>query len=80
MTTQPQTYESIPALTGRPALPRPARPAPRRTASGRTAAELQQPPPLPEHARRDTIMVGVCMAAYIACLGFALNIIFGTLT
>lgn len=77
MSTQPQTYESIPALTGRPALRRPAR---RSAPAGRPAAEEQQPPPLPEHARRDTIMVGVCMAAYIACLGFALNIIFGTLT
>lgn len=74
MSTQPQTYESIPALTGRPA------PTHRASVNRRgKPQEADETPPLPEHARRDTIMVGVCMAAYIACLGFALNIIFGTL-
>lgn len=72
MSTQPQTYESIPALTGRSTL--------RRRAPNRPTTPVEETPTLPEHARRDTIMVGVCMAAYIACLGFALNIIFGTLT
>lgn len=70
MSTRPQTYETIPAITGLPMAddddPLDAPEATR---------DVMEPNP-----RRDAVMVGVCMTAYVACLGFALNIIFGTLT